>query len=186
VGGCTLEAAEAVCPVGGGLGIDVLDGLGSLVDKSLLRQGEQEREPRFGMLETIREFALEQVQASGELGDLRRRHAAYFLGLAAEAESKLRTAEQDSWLARLESEHDNLRAVLAWSQTEAGEAQTACGWPERSGGSGTSTATTPRAVAGSTRCWPPAAGRRGRSARRRSPPPANWCNARPSTAGRPR
>src|SRR5262245_54122968 len=134
VGGCTLEAAEAVCAVEGDLGIDVLDGLGSLVDKSLLRQGEQEREPRFGLLETTREFALEHLQASGELGDLRRRHAAYFLGLAEEAELKLRTAEQDRWMARLESEHDNLRAVLAWSQTEAGEAQTglrlagALGW----------------------------------------------------------
>jgi len=134
VGGCTLEAAEAVCTVEGDLGIDVLDGLGSLVDKSLLRQGEQEREPRFGLLETTREFALEQLQASGELVDLRRRHAAYFLGLAEEAELKLRTAEQDRWMARLESEHDNLRAVLAWSHTEAGEAQTglrlagALGW----------------------------------------------------------
>ncbi len=134
VGGCTLEVTEAVCTVGGDLGIDVLDGLGSLVDKSLLRQVEHQREPRFGMLETIREFALEQLQASGELGDLRRRHAAYFLGLAEEAEPKLRTAEQDRWLARLESEQDNLRAVLAWSQAEAGEAQTgqrlagALGW----------------------------------------------------------
>ncbi len=111
VGGCTLEAAEAVCGA-------VLDGLASLVDKSLLRQEEQaDGEPRFTMLETIREYALEQLEASGEGEAIRGRHAEHFLALAEAAEPKLLGPEQTAWLDRLEREHDNLRAALTWSQT---------------------------------------------------------------------
>jgi predicted ATPase/class 3 adenylate cyclase len=99
-GGCTLEAAEAV--------VDAeLDTLQSLVDKSLVRlRGE-----RFWMLETIREFAVERLEASGEADELRQRHAEHFLALAEEAAVHVRTDSQE-WIDRLEGEHDNLRAAL--------------------------------------------------------------------------
>ena len=92
VGGCTLEAAEAVCNADGDLGIDVFDGIASLVDKSLLRQEDgPDGEPRFTMLETIREYGLEQLQASGEEAAIRRRHLAWFSDFATVA----RTASTD-------------------------------------------------------------------------------------------
>src|SRR5262249_16655510 len=82
-GGCTLEAGEAVCNQAGDLGLDVFDGIASLVDKSLLRHEDPvEGEPRFRMLETIREYGLEQLAASGEAAALQRRHAEYYLRLA--------------------------------------------------------------------------------------------------------
>jgi predicted ATPase/class 3 adenylate cyclase/DNA-binding CsgD family transcriptional regulator len=113
VGGCTLEAAEAIC---GGEG-DVLDHLASLVDQSLIRvEATADVEPRCTMLETIREFALEQLAASGEQEVLQRQQADYFVALVAAAEPKLHGAERGAWLARLEMELDNLRAALAWSQ----------------------------------------------------------------------
>jgi predicted ATPase/DNA-binding XRE family transcriptional regulator len=119
-GGWTLEAAEAICDPNGELGLEVLDGLDSLVAKSLVVQQERSNgEPRFGMLETIREYALEQLEASGEKDAVRRRQAEFFLGFGEEAESGLRVAEQGEWLARLEQEHDNLRAALAWSHARA-------------------------------------------------------------------
>jgi predicted ATPase len=109
-GGCSYEAAEAVC----GEGLDVLDGMGSLVDKSLLRQREQEDgEVRFRMLEVVREYALERLEASGEADDARLEHARYFRRLAAEAAPKLRGAGDGEWVARLAREHDNLKAALS-------------------------------------------------------------------------
>jgi len=117
VGGCTLEAVEVVSNAAGNLGLDVLDGLTALVDQSLLRQGDGlDGEPRFAMLETIREYALEQLQQSGELDVIRRCHASFFLTLAQAAEPHLRSTEQQVWLARLDQEHNNLRAALTWSQ----------------------------------------------------------------------
>ncbi|MGH2533226.1 MAG: ATP-binding protein [Thermomicrobiales bacterium] len=93
-----------------------LDGLASLVDKSLLlRAAGVEDVPRFGMLETIREYAIEQLTISGEVGDMRRRHAAYCLALAEEAEPGLEGADQRRWLNRLEADHDNMRAALGWA-----------------------------------------------------------------------
>ncbi len=119
VGGCTLEAVEAVCPAGGDVSPSrvgwVLDGVGSLIDKSLLYQTEQEgKEPRLMMLETIREYGVEVLAACGERETLRQTHAVYYLRLAEEAEQQLLGSEQVSWLARLEREHENLRAALSW------------------------------------------------------------------------
>ncbi|MGI9179834.1 MAG: ATP-binding protein [Longimicrobiaceae bacterium] len=110
-GGRTLEAIESVCNADGGL--DVLDGVSSLVEKSLLRQEEDaEDEPRFVMLETLHEYASEKLQESAEAEEIRSRHAAFFLALAEEAEPQLTGPEQGRWLARLEVEHENLRAAL--------------------------------------------------------------------------
>ncbi len=97
------------------LNIDVLDGITSLVDKSLLVSKEQSNgEMRFRMLETVREYAIESLETSGEAEATRRRHAAYFLALGEEAEPHLTGAESIKWLNRLEDEHDNLREALAW------------------------------------------------------------------------
>jgi len=116
VGGWTLEAAEAVCNGAGDLGIAIVDGLQSLLDQSLLRQVEgPDGALRFRRLETIREYALERLAASGEAEALRWCHAEYFLRLAEQAEPELRGAEQAIWLARLEVEYDNLRAALQWA-----------------------------------------------------------------------
>lgn len=118
VGGCTLEEAEAVCAAPEGapaLRVDVLDGLSTLVDHSLLQQREEAGEPRFGMLHVIREFALEQLEARGESDALGRAHATYFLDLAQRTQPEVRGPDARTWLARLESEHDNFRAALAWA-----------------------------------------------------------------------
>ncbi len=116
VNGCTWEAAEVVCRAAGELEGDVLDGLLSLVDKSLLRQQESaEGEPRFGMLQLLREFGREAQALAGETELTRQAHALYFLALAEEAEPELGRAQQAVWLDRLEAEHDNLRAALLWS-----------------------------------------------------------------------
>jgi predicted ATPase/class 3 adenylate cyclase len=113
VGGCTLEAAQKVC-AGPDLHLDLLDGVTSLVAKSLLRQEEgPEGEPRFGMLETIREYGLEQLDAAGEADPVRRRHADYFLALAEAAAPELFGRDQLVWLRRLDVAHGDLRAVLA-------------------------------------------------------------------------
>ncbi|CAN5570389.1 hypothetical protein BH24ACT26_BH24ACT26_10990 [soil metagenome] len=114
VGGCSLEAAEAVI---GSSSIDLLDALGSLVDKSLLRQEEDhDGEPRFWMLNMIREYALELLDAAGpEADELRLRHMSYFLALAEAADPELTGAKQAEWFNRLDAEHDNLRSALAWA-----------------------------------------------------------------------
>jgi tetratricopeptide (TPR) repeat protein len=112
VGGCTLEAAEAVC----GPDLDVLDGLASLVDESLVRRTETlDGDARFGMLETIREFASERLAQSGDEDDLRRRHAEWVLSFAVEAEPHLVGEDQVLWLNRAEREHDNVRTALQWA-----------------------------------------------------------------------
>jgi predicted ATPase/DNA-binding CsgD family transcriptional regulator len=110
-GGCLLEAVEAVSDEGENL----VDVIGSLIDKSLLfRREYQDGALRLFLLETVREYGAACLQASGEAEDRYRRHAEYFLALAEEAEAKLAGAEQLTWLARLEQEHDNLRAALNW------------------------------------------------------------------------
>lgn len=119
IGGFTLEAAEAICNAESGCGIEIHDGVASLVDKSLLQQIEQAGgEPRFVMLETIREYGLECLKAAGEKEIFRQRHARFSLQLAERAEPELGSAEQPVWLAYLEQEHDNFRAALQWALEE--------------------------------------------------------------------
>jgi predicted ATPase len=116
VGGCTLEAAEAVCNANGDLEIDLLEGLASLMDQSLLRRVEQpDGEARFQMLETVREYALERLTAGGEEMLTKRAHAAYYVVLAEDAEPHVTGGDdQAAWLERLSLEHDNIRAALDW------------------------------------------------------------------------
>ena len=120
-GGCTFEAAEAVANPGGEL--DLLDGLASLVDKSLLREVGEE-EPRFVMLETIREYAREKLDGRGEADATHRAHMAYVLQMAQAAEPELSGPNQGEWLARLAMELDNVRIALRWS-LDAGEVSNA-------------------------------------------------------------
>jgi predicted ATPase/class 3 adenylate cyclase len=133
MGGFSLEAAEGVLRTEGrGLSdgtmdsvlspqSSVLDGLASLVDQSLLRQEEgADGEPRFWMLETIREYALERLAASGEEHATRQQHAAFYLVLAEAAEPELRGAQEERWRRQLLTEHDNLYAALGWYR-ERGE-----------------------------------------------------------------
>ena len=111
VSGCTLEAVEAVCNTQGDLEVDGLDGMASLVDKSLLQRVERgEGESRFVMLDTIREYGLERLAASGEEAATRRAHAAYCLVLAEEGAA----STQAEWLDLFEMEHDNLGAAMDW------------------------------------------------------------------------
>lgn len=115
VGGCTLEAVEAISAALPGGADQMLEGAASLLDKSLLQQIEQQgEEPRLMMLETIREFGLESLSKNREMETVRRAHANYYLVVAEEAEPKLVSAEQEKWLDRLERENDNLRAALDW------------------------------------------------------------------------
>lgn len=127
VGGFTLDAAEAVVQPHNAVGIDVLGGLASLVDKSLVRRldqpgstlhngGRVADEPRFGMLETIREFGLERLAASGDEDAVRRAHAEWCLKLAERADAELWGPAQTMWLARLKRDIDNLRAALRWAE----------------------------------------------------------------------
>jgi tetratricopeptide (TPR) repeat protein len=119
-GGRSLEAIEAIC--GEDLPVDVFEGLESLVNKSLIQQKSlPSGESRFVMLETLREFAWERLQASGEAQTLRRRHAVYFVEMAERAEPELRQAQQQYWFHLLETEHENMRALLQWSLQGAAE-----------------------------------------------------------------
>lgn len=115
VGSFTLEASEAVCNGAQDLELSVLDGLTSLLDKSLLYQVEQEAgEPRFVMLETIREYGLECLEISGKTIATRRAYSRYYLLLAEQAEHHLSSREQRAWLLCLEQAYSNLRMALSW------------------------------------------------------------------------
>jgi non-specific serine/threonine protein kinase len=124
VGGFTLKAAAAVCAEAGQGDSSILpssstvDRLQSLLDKSLLRSGAtSDGEPRFRLLETIREFGLEQLSVNCELDAVQERHARFFLALAEEADRSLAERVQTIWLDRLEADYDNLRTVLDWTVT---------------------------------------------------------------------
>ena len=123
-GGATVEAAERVCTGDGVAASDVLDLLTALADKSLLVVGGDSDAPRYRMLETIKAYALEQLDAAGERETLRRAHARYFLELAKTAEPYLRREEQLVWLRRLRADHDNIVNALRGA-VAVGDAQTA-------------------------------------------------------------
>src|SRR2546423_7118215 len=118
VGGCTLEAAEAVCGGAADLSLPVMDLVASLLDKSLLQQSDRAGdEPRLLMLETIREYALERLVDSGELEVTQEMHALYYLALAEQGEPELFGHQQRLWMDRLTLDAENFRAALQWSQT---------------------------------------------------------------------
>ncbi len=115
VGGCTLEAVEAVCNTRYDLDLDAFEGVSSLIDKNLLQSIEVHgAEPRFVMLDTIREYALECLRDSGEERQVRRAHAAYCLVLAEEGNPELNAVDRAAWLARCDREIDNFRGSLDW------------------------------------------------------------------------
>jgi predicted ATPase/Tfp pilus assembly protein PilF len=124
VGGCTVDAVEAVAEDNPSRG-SVLDQLESLLDKSLLRESEGANgEQRFMMLETLREFGSEQLEASGEQAAIQHRHANYFLSIAEQTEARLESEGQVEWINQMEQEHGNLRAALEWSKGADGSAET--------------------------------------------------------------
>ena len=117
VGGCSFEAAEAVADAKQDLGVDVIDGIESLVKKSLLQLSEEpDGEARLTMMETVREFGLESLGQRGEDAAVRKAHAAYYLVLAEEAAGELEGPDQSLWIDRLDRDRDNLRAALGWLQ----------------------------------------------------------------------
>lgn len=112
----TAEAAEAVCDCASEEpGSEMVERIAALRAKSLLRLDTPFEGSRFVMLEMIREYAAERLDESGEVEDTRRRHALYFLTLAEEAEPLIQGGKQNEWLDRLEADHANLRAALAWA-----------------------------------------------------------------------
>lgn len=123
-GGFSLEAAEEVGASGSIAAEDVLELLGRLVEQSLVaaEPAGEEGGVRYGMLEPVRQYAREKLVESGEAEDAQRRHAAYFLRLAEEAEPALIGPEEEVWMDRLQREHDNLRAALRWAK-ERGEVE---------------------------------------------------------------
>jgi predicted ATPase/class 3 adenylate cyclase len=125
VAGCELDSAEAVCGPASELGdLDVLDGLMALADQSLIRAEDADGEPRFRMLDTIREFAAERLAESGERVDIEDRHSATFLSMVEGLRDQLSGDNQRRSLGRIERDHDNIRAVLDRA-VAAADAQTA-------------------------------------------------------------
>lgn len=114
-GGCDLEAVEAVCGDTGAGSRPTLDLLIALVDKSLLRVEQIDGEPRFGMLRTIQDYALELLEHRGESSDAHRRHALNYLEMVERAVPELKGPAHARWLERFDREHDNMRAAISWS-----------------------------------------------------------------------
>jgi predicted ATPase/class 3 adenylate cyclase len=121
-GGWSLEAAEAVCAGDGVDSSEILDLLTQLVDKSLVMGETQGAMARYWLLETVRQYALDRLLEGGEADEIRSQHRDWYLALAEQAKPELSRADyRNVWLRRLETEHDNLRAALAWSLEENGE-----------------------------------------------------------------
>jgi predicted ATPase/DNA-binding XRE family transcriptional regulator len=119
-GGWTFDGLGAIHEVEGDLPLDLLDSMASLVDQSMARRDEgDDGEPHFAMLQTIREFALEQLAESGEEADIRDRHARYLVAIAERAVVHLESADQATWLDRLARDDGNFRAALAWAHERA-------------------------------------------------------------------
>ena len=161
VGGGTLAAAEAVCVTGDEVAIEAL---GSLVEKSLVMHREQEDgEERFTMLEVVREYAIEQLEASGEANATRLSFARYFKHMTEDAELEIRRGNQVAWVRRLNREHDNLKAAIVHAQApRTGRATCRAARPTRkatcaattcapASGSGSSTPSRRRASSATTR-----------------------------------
>jgi predicted ATPase/class 3 adenylate cyclase len=111
--GCDLESAEAICGPSSELGVDILDGLMALVDQSLVKvEQTPDGEPRFRLLDTIRAYAAEQLEADGEVEAIRARHRDWYVALVDRAAAQLSGSDQRRWLDRLELEHDDVRAIL--------------------------------------------------------------------------
>jgi predicted ATPase/DNA-binding CsgD family transcriptional regulator len=120
-GGCTLDATESVCAGQPPLEVDrdaVLDLLTELVDKSLVLARPEHGEARFGMLEPLREYGAEQLEAAGETTHMRARHRDYYVSFAERATAGLDSAEQVAWLQRVSADLDNIRAAVAWSEDD--------------------------------------------------------------------
>jgi tetratricopeptide (TPR) repeat protein len=118
-GGWTLEAAEKICSDSHLVATDLLDVLGRLVDKSLVVKIPSGNDTtRYRLLETLRHYAVERLISAGEVEDIRRRHAMFYLELAERAQPLLRGQDQVTWLRRLEDEHDNLRAAFEWWKSD--------------------------------------------------------------------
>jgi predicted ATPase len=111
-GGWSLEAAKAVCV---SPGMDALEGTSALIDAGLATVADMPDGPRYGMLDVIREFAAERREEADDAAELARRHAEHFATLAQEAESQLGAASQETWLGRLDTERQNIRAALRWT-----------------------------------------------------------------------
>jgi non-specific serine/threonine protein kinase len=121
-GGWTLDAARRVCILEDVDDWNTLDILTSLVDKSLVLADQRSGATRYRLLETVREYSLDRLREAGQEARWKDRHLAYFVEVAEEAEPYLRTANQQAWLDRLETEHDNFRSALTWSSIAGGEA----------------------------------------------------------------
>ena len=141
VGGCAFEAAKVTCEQAS------LDNLHSLVNRSLLGQNETDHSPRLSMLETIREFGLEQLIETCELESARRAHATYYLKFAEDAGRQWTGADQNIWLQRIDREQDNMRAALHWA-IGIGRLNSPSVWQARCNRSGSSVDIGARAVAG--------------------------------------
>jgi predicted ATPase/class 3 adenylate cyclase len=113
IGGFGIEQAEEVCSRG--LGLDILEGISALSDQGLLRRADSGADPRFLMLETIREYAVERLASSDEEIDIRDRHAEVFVAFAEKAAPMYTRRDIRMWLDRSETDHDNLRAAFAWT-----------------------------------------------------------------------
>ena len=139
-GSFDLEAVVAIC----GVEIDeyeLIDLLARLSDKSLIIMEERDRQARYRLLETIRQYAAEKLQEEKEVETARRRHRDWYLTFVEQAQAGLRSGSETEWLGRLEVEHDNIRAALAWMIKEEKNPTPPSRWPGCSGVSGICTAT---------------------------------------------
>jgi predicted ATPase len=125
IGGCTLEAVAAVCDIPSAQEGVALDGVESLIIKNLLvrDQRSDEATPRFRMLETIREYALERLHKTDEFAQIHKKHASFYCEIAKHAEEGLQGLQQAQWVSHLETELDNLRAALVWSRESDGDTE---------------------------------------------------------------
>jgi predicted ATPase/tetratricopeptide (TPR) repeat protein len=116
VGGWTMDAAEQVCNVDNDLGFEIMDAMETLVDNSLLIQSQDvDGQTRFGMLETIREYANERLHNSNELDRIRHQHAVYFLEFVRQVEPLIRSRERVRATQKMRQEFGNIRAILEWT-----------------------------------------------------------------------